>query len=569
MKIQIISEPRNVAGWKHQVGSYLDTFFSNADREKKGYNRDAMVQLDNYFIEQGLSEPQRQALLYNILIESGGAKVLGAHGNGYYGLVGWSPERYGQIKDKSLLGQAAYLVDTLKNGDGSMSWNHGGKGSGYESWRNAKSAFWDKNSDYNAANNALVYGYIRPYDKVGRINGGKNYFVKHQSGGVDLDAYIRQNSVSQGVDLNQILDRQYLPDDIPLTYSANPERWGSQLDKNYNAKGKYNDRYSFYNDLRGSIYRYLRNQSVSDDAINGVLENIVKQHALETGNGKHVYADYNYGNVTLGGRQRRERDRADSSHVYRGYNSMDEYIADYFNRTVAGRELMDSLRKGDGRYNNLYDFVSMMKRNKYFEADMENYYNGLAGIRTKRLEGRFIDTPSVSQALQDTQYDVTRGLRNSDLFGSIANTVNDAFSMANSFIPYDEFEKSKCGGNIKHQTGSNMNGTPIIAEHGEDILYPDGTVLKSVGTYHEFGDDRKYRPDGSIDGNPHTITGNPNIDFRNNPNLVKIGKKHRKTYYGKDGKPFVFPSTMNQWGYMNEAVGNYFPQAHRKNNQLF
>lgn len=140
-------------------------------------NRGNMEQLDNFFIEKGLSLPQRQALLYTILQESG-ADSLGAHGNGYYGLVGWSPERYNVIKDKSLMGQAEHLYNTLFNGNGKVDWNHGGDGSGYASWTDARKAFLNA-QDFDTAMRALTYGYVRPSDenKLYRIEYGPKHFV--------------------------------------------------------------------------------------------------------------------------------------------------------------------------------------------------------------------------------------------------------------------------------------------------------------------------------------------------------------------------------------------------------
>lgn len=140
-------------------------------------NRANMEMLDNYFIEQGVPLPQRQALLYTILQESG-ADALGAHGNGYYGLVGWSGPRYNVIKDKSLMGQAAHLYNTLYNGTGKSDWNDGGKGSGYKSWADARKAFIEA-TDFDTAMRALTYGYVRPSDenKVYRIKYGPKHFA--------------------------------------------------------------------------------------------------------------------------------------------------------------------------------------------------------------------------------------------------------------------------------------------------------------------------------------------------------------------------------------------------------
>lgn len=139
-------------------------------------NMSNMEQIDNYLVSKNVPLYQRQAILYTILQESG-ADALDAHGNGYYGLVGWSVDRYNSIKDKSLLGQAEYLYDTLYNGNGTVDWNHGGDGSGYNSWKDARKAFVDA-QDFNTALKALTYGYVRPAAdvKTYRLQNGSKHF---------------------------------------------------------------------------------------------------------------------------------------------------------------------------------------------------------------------------------------------------------------------------------------------------------------------------------------------------------------------------------------------------------
>lgn len=139
-------------------------------------NMENMAVVDKYLISKKVPLYQRQAILYTILQESG-ADALDAHENGYYGLVGWSADRYNAIKDKSLLGQAEYLYDTLYNGNGTVDWNHGGTGSGYNSWKDARKAFVDA-QDFDTAMRALTYGYVRPAAdvKAYRLQNGSKHF---------------------------------------------------------------------------------------------------------------------------------------------------------------------------------------------------------------------------------------------------------------------------------------------------------------------------------------------------------------------------------------------------------
>lgn len=165
---------------KHQTNPYidLDTFSYNNKTygNNRKFNMDNMKLLDEYFIGKGVPLNQRQAILFNVLQESG-ADTLDAHGNGYYGIMGWSKDRYDSIKDKSLLGQAEYLYNTLYNGNGAVDWNHGGKGSGYNSWTDAQNMFINGKT-FDDINHALVYGYIRPSSDVRnyRTTNGSIYF---------------------------------------------------------------------------------------------------------------------------------------------------------------------------------------------------------------------------------------------------------------------------------------------------------------------------------------------------------------------------------------------------------
>ena len=205
---------------------------NNTVGNNRKLNMDNMAAIDNYMISKGVPLYQRQALLYTILQESG-ADTLGAHGNGYYGLVGWSADRYNAIKDKSLLGQAEYLYNTLYNGNGTSDWNHGGTGSGYNSWTDAKEAFTTA-QDFDTAMKALTYGYVRPAAEVKayRLSNGLNHFNNQMAYGgpkdppkksynLDLSKYLMPQPGSE--EFNAKFYGQTIPVDNTRTVNSTPQ----------------------------------------------------------------------------------------------------------------------------------------------------------------------------------------------------------------------------------------------------------------------------------------------------------------------------------------------------------
>lgn len=127
-----------------------------------------MEQLQDSLIARGLEEPQRLAILSNVLHESGGNPEAEGPGK-FKGIAQWGADRYPNTED--LGEQIKYLLDTSSNPT-SPHWSDGGKGipkintlqAGYDS-------FWNSENPYDAT---LYYskGYVRPKEEAARINRG-------------------------------------------------------------------------------------------------------------------------------------------------------------------------------------------------------------------------------------------------------------------------------------------------------------------------------------------------------------------------------------------------------------
>ena len=68
--------------------------------------------------------------------------------------------------DKEMINnQSTAIVDALSGRDPNRDhWTHGGKGSGFNSWKEAQKTFYNNNSSLEEVNRALNRGFIRPHD---------------------------------------------------------------------------------------------------------------------------------------------------------------------------------------------------------------------------------------------------------------------------------------------------------------------------------------------------------------------------------------------------------------------
>ena len=111
---------------------------------------------------------QRAAILGSIIEESGGDPYAVDPSGNYQGLLQWGSDRYRPKSSNQrveLNNQAQYILDTMDNTTDKVSWTHGGKGSGYNTQKEAHDAFNNKNNTFADKFRAFSYGYVRPQGK--------------------------------------------------------------------------------------------------------------------------------------------------------------------------------------------------------------------------------------------------------------------------------------------------------------------------------------------------------------------------------------------------------------------
>lgn len=169
----------------------------------RGYNPAYIERAYSSLKKSGLTKKQQAVVLANIIEESGGDPfALNKNSGKDYGTLQWV-DRYPKSNEtdpyKEIDNQMGYFLNTVNNLDDQVSWTHGGKGSGYQS---RKDAYNDFNSeDIETINKGFVLGHVRPagkhasaknrigvaeqiYDRIKRLGGDmKHKLVEVNIGG--------------------------------------------------------------------------------------------------------------------------------------------------------------------------------------------------------------------------------------------------------------------------------------------------------------------------------------------------------------------------------------------------
>ena len=159
----------------------------------RNYNPDYIQRAYSSLKKSGLTKQQQAVVLANIIEESGGDPfALNKKSGKDYGLLQWV-DRYPKSKEtdpyKEIDNQMGYFLNTVNNVDDKVSWTHGGKGSGYQSFKDAYNDF--NSEDIETINRGFVLGHVRPagkhasaknrlgvaeqiYDRIKRFGGESN-----------------------------------------------------------------------------------------------------------------------------------------------------------------------------------------------------------------------------------------------------------------------------------------------------------------------------------------------------------------------------------------------------------
>lgn len=354
--------------------------------------------------------------------------------------------------------------------------------------------------------------------------------------------------------------------------------WIQQIHDNYPDAWEANDTIEYANGLTTGRNN-MRYMSASPDSYMQNMKTLEKQYNLFLQNTSNNITAKDQSGTFINMRDKDNRDISKYGKVIE-----EENLRDVFDIPVTQYSRFEDGTRMQVVYgnNNVNDTIvgNYITTPKYINKDtldlkdrFATYDNNGNPIWHKKLEGSFVPIPTVGNKMADYSGAVTNGFLEGD---RIANIVGTSLQAASDLaIGLGDYLKNKKQNKTQTDSSTDNNSTTAeskqqggksstqaIIEGGEIVEYPDGTMLLDTGKKHEYSGDKIYRPDGKIDGDWVNFTGIPAIDASLNPNLVVIKKGDNPM---RKGEPFIYPSTVNQNGYINTKVGNYFPEAHAEN----
>lgn len=122
-----------------------------------------------------LKSKQRAAVLGQIIEESGGNPFAVSSNSTYQGLLQWEKDRYivpdygpvpsSQDTITELNNQIDEFLKSSRNTTDRKSWTHGGRGSHFNSGKQAHDTFWSEDIPLDSIHRGLSFGYVRPKGK--------------------------------------------------------------------------------------------------------------------------------------------------------------------------------------------------------------------------------------------------------------------------------------------------------------------------------------------------------------------------------------------------------------------
>lgn len=207
---------------KYQNGGKKLLFTSLKTTNDRGYEVNNLNYIYNKLKSSGLyNDKQIAAILANIVEESGAnpyaIRTDKETGKQYKdtGLLQWV-DRYPGIDKKRLAieeldNQINYINKTLRDTTDTVSWAHGGEGSGYMKAIDAYNEFNDSD-DLERINYALTLGYVRP---VGKKDSAANRYKVAQQIYAEINNNINRNNVE-----NRSINTDYNSNENPILRSS-------------------------------------------------------------------------------------------------------------------------------------------------------------------------------------------------------------------------------------------------------------------------------------------------------------------------------------------------------------
>ena len=207
---------------KYQNGGKKLLFTSLKTTNDRGYEVNDLNYIYNKLKSSGLyNDKQIAAILANIVEESGAnpyaIRTDKETGKQYKdtGLLQWV-DRYPGIDKKRLAieeldNQINYINKTLRDTTDTVSWTHGGEGSGYMKAIDAYNEFNDSD-DLERINYALTLGYVRP---AGKKDSAANRYKVAQQIYAEINNNINRNNVE-----NRSINTDYNSNENPILRSS-------------------------------------------------------------------------------------------------------------------------------------------------------------------------------------------------------------------------------------------------------------------------------------------------------------------------------------------------------------
>lgn len=207
---------------KYQNGGKKLLFTSLKTTNDRGYEVNNLNYIYNKLKSSGLyNDKQIAAILANIVEESGAnpyaIRTDKETGKQYKdtGLLQWV-DRYPGIDKKRLAieeldNQINYINKTLRDTTNTVSWTHGGEGSGYMKAIDAYNEFNDSD-DLERINYALTLGYVRP---AGKKDSAANRYKVAQQIYAEINNNINRNNVE-----NRSINTDYNSNENPILRSS-------------------------------------------------------------------------------------------------------------------------------------------------------------------------------------------------------------------------------------------------------------------------------------------------------------------------------------------------------------
>ena len=207
---------------KYQNGGKKLLFTSLKTTNDRGYEVNNLNYIYNKLKSSGLyNDKQIAAILANIVEESGAnpyaIRTDKETGKQYKdtGLLQWV-DRYPGIDKKRLAieeldNQINYINKTLRDTTDTVSWTHGGEGSGYMKAIDAYNEFNDSD-DLKRINYALTLGYVRP---AGKKDSAANRYKVAQQIYAEINNNINRNNVE-----NRSINTDYNSNENPILRSS-------------------------------------------------------------------------------------------------------------------------------------------------------------------------------------------------------------------------------------------------------------------------------------------------------------------------------------------------------------